>query len=171
MKKYFVISGLVFLPKVVSAHCPLCTVGAGALAVVAASIGVSTPVVGVLIGGFALAMALWVAKLVKRKYFQLQDFVVTLAVFLTTVIPIMPLIREYRPLYISLFGEYGTIFHNTYLINLYLAGALVGALLVYVAPFLSRAISQKRGKTLPYQGVSLTLLLLIIAGLIFQITI
>lgn len=168
-KKYILIPTLALVPKLASAHCPLCTAGAGALAILAASLGVSTPTVGVFIGAFALAMALWVAKLIKKKYFPHQDFVVAAVIFLSTIIPIMPLIQEYRPLYVSLFGEYGSIFHNTYTVNLYLLGAVVGAILLYVSPYVSKKITAKRGKTIAYQGLSITFALLIVVGVIFQL--
>jgi len=171
MKKYLLLITYFLLPTTTQAHCPLCTVGAGALAVAAASIGVSTPTVGVFIGAFALALALWFTKLIKKKYFPHQDFVVASVIFLSTIIPLMPLIKEYRPLYISLFGEYGTALHNTYTINLYLLGAVVGAILLFASPLISRKVTELRGKTLPYQGLAITFSLLIIAGIIFQIII
>jgi hypothetical protein len=163
------IAALLTIPTMARAHCPLCTVGAGALAVLAASLGVSTPTVGVFIGGFALAMALWFAKLIKKKYFSQQDLVVVIVIFLSTIIPLMPLIQEYRSLYVSIFGQYGTLFHNTYTINLYLVGALTGAVLLYLSPFISRKITAVRGRTIAYQGVSITLVLLVLIGVIFQI--
>ena len=171
MKKYLLLTIYLLLPTTTQAHCPLCTVGAGALAVAAASVGVSTPTVGVFIGGFALALSLWIAKLIKKKYCKYQDLIVIFAIFFSTIIPIIPFIKEYRSLYISFFGEYGSTFHNTYIINLYLLGAVVGAFLLFISPYISQKISQARGKTFPYQGLSLTFLLLVIAGVIFQITI
>ena len=177
MKKYlllpylFILSVVVGLPTTTQAHCPLCTVGAGALAVLAASVGVSTPTVGVFIGAFALALSLWIAKLIKKKYFANQDIVVVLIIFLSTIIPVMPFIREYRPLYISFFGKYGSVMHNTYTVNLFLVGSVVGAILLYVSPYISRKITEVRGKSLPYQGLGITFLLLIVAGIIFQILI
>ena len=153
------------------AHCPLCTVGAGALAIAAASLGVSTPTVGVFIGAFALAMSLWIAKLIKQKYFPHQDTVVTLLIFLSTIIPIMPLIREYREFYVSLAGEYGTVLHNTYLVNLYLLGVVAGAILLYISPTISRRVTETRGRAIAYQGLVITFSLLLVAGLIFQIVI
>lgn len=170
MKKIITTIALVALfPKLASAHCPLCTVGAGALAVAAASVGVSTATVGVFIGAFALALGLWLARIIKKKYFPHQDAVVAVAVFLSTIIPIMPLIREYRPLYVSLMGEYGSPLHNTYTINLYILGAAVGAVLLFLSPYISKVITEKReGKTLPYQGLSITFILLIVAGVILQ---
>lgn len=172
MKKIILLSLLILFPKFAWAHCPLCTVGAGALAVAAASLGVSTAVVGVFIGAFALALSIWLARMIKRKYFQGQDAVVVLAIFLSTIIPIMPFIREYRPLYLSLAGEYGTMLHNTYVINLYLLGAAVGALLLFAAPYVSQAVTRARGgQILPYQGLGITFVLIVLAAIIFQITI
>lgn len=170
MKKTTILALAALFPNLARAHCPLCTVGAGALAVFAASVGVSTAAVGVFIGAFALALSLWLAKVIKKKYFKSQDFVVATLVFLSTIVPIMPLIREYRPLYLSLFGEYGSVLHNTYAVNIYLLGAAVGAAVLYLSPYASRAISRARGnRTMPFQGVSLTLLLVAVAGVVMQL--
>jgi len=40
--------------------------------------------------------------------------------------------------------------------------------LVYIAPFISKFITQKRGKTILFQIIIVTLILLIIFGLILQ---
>lgn len=170
MKKLLLTALLIFLPKVASAHCPLCTVGAGALAVFAASIGISTMVVGVMIGGFALALSTWIAKLPKKEYIPLQYPILALTVFWGTIIPIMPLIIEYRPLYVRLMGDYGSMLHNTYAINLFIAGSILGALLMWVGPHASKRLTKLRdGKTIPYQGITISLLLLVIASVIIEI--
>ena len=105
MKKYFSPFALfALIPNVTYAHCPLCTVGAGALAVLAASIGVSSVVVGVLIGAFSLALGFWLSGMVKREYIAFQKHILTTLIFLGTVVPIAPFIREYGPLYISFIG-------------------------------------------------------------------
>jgi hypothetical protein len=169
-KTLLIVAGAIgaLLPKVSLAHCPLCTAGAGALAIFAASIGVSSAVIGVLIGAFALALSLWIAeKWPKKIYFPYQKTAIGAVIFLGTIIPIMPLIREYTPLYVPFIGEYGT----TYALNLYLFGAFFGALAVLAAPYLSRIISRLCGKTMPYQGVVLTLLLLVLVSLIIQFSI
>ncbi len=150
------------------AHCPLCTAGAGALAILAASLGVSSVIVGILIGAFALALALWLPQLVKKQYVRYQNQILALLIFIGTIVPIMPLVQDYGPLYISLGGEYGTPWHNTYTINLFLFGSLLGALIVFVSPYLSRLLTKRRSKQLPYQGVTITLGLLVIASLIAQ---
>lgn len=170
MKKNLLLFLLAFLPKIASAHCPLCTVGAGALAVFAASVGISTIVVGVMIGGFALALSTWIAKLPKKEYMPFQYPILALAIFWGTIIPIMPFIIEYRPLYIRLMGDYGNMLHNTYAINLFVAGAILGALLMLVGPHASKWLTKLRdGKIIPYQGITISLLLLIIASIIIEL--
>ena len=160
---------LTLVPRVALAHCPLCTVGAGALAVFAAYLGVSSIIVGVLIGAFALALGAWLAPLLKREYIPYQKEALTLLIYLSTVVPVMPLVRDYGPFYISLGGEYGTLFNNTYVVDLFLFGAVVGGLLVAIAPWLSRLLTRVRGEQLPYQGMGLTLGLLIITSVVIQV--
>ncbi|KKT87065.1 MAG: hypothetical protein A2119_02980 [Candidatus Colwellbacteria bacterium GWA2_46_10] len=172
MKKilfYFVAILVLVVPKTASAHCPLCVAGAGALAVLATSLGVSSVVVGILIGAFALALGLWLAPLVKKRYIPYQKQILTLLIAVTTIIPVMPFIKDYGPLYISLGGKYGTPWHNTYTIDLFLFGSVVGALLMLMAPSVSKLVTKVRKHQMPYQGVAITLLLLVIASGIAQI--
>lgn len=159
---------LVAFPAIASAHCPLCTAGAGVLAIVAARVGVATSVVGILIGAFAVALALWIAPMLKRRFISYQREVLALIIYLGTIIPIAPLIREYAPLYISIGGEYGTLLHNTYTINLFLAGVLVGTFIMIISPKLSRALTRWRGAGIAYQGLGITFGLLIGTSLIAQ---
>lgn len=169
MKKYFLtIPILAFVPKLASAHCPLCTAGAGALAVLAASLGISSVVVGVFIGAFSLALSLWLAPLVKRKFIPYQKQILVVVIYLGTVLPISPLIRHYGPLYISWFGDYGTLFHNTYTINLFYLGVIIGTIIMFGSPYISKLITKTRGKQIPYQGISITAFLLIIVSIIIQ---
>lgn len=160
---------LLLVPKLASAHCPLCVAGAGALAILAEYFGVSTVIVGVLIGAFALALGLWLAQLVKNEYVPFQWHLLVALIFLTTVIPIMPLVQKYGALYIALWGSYGSLLNNTYVVNLFLVGVTLGAAIVAIAPYLSRALTRLRGVQLPYQGTGLTLGLLIVTSLIIQI--
>src|SRR3990172_1231972 len=51
-----------------SAHCPLCVLGAGAVATTATFLGVDDIVIGVSIGAFALALGLWISNVVKKKF-------------------------------------------------------------------------------------------------------
>ena len=165
----FVLGLALVFSKTASAHCPLCVAGAGALAVLATSLGVSSVVVGILIGAFALALGLWLAPLVKKQYIRYQRQILTLVIFLGTIIPIMPFIKDYGPLYISLGGEYGTPWHNTYTIDLFLFGVAVGTILMLVAPSISNLLTKLFKRRIPYQGIAVTFSLLIIASVIAQI--
>ena len=165
----FVVALALVIPKTASAHCPLCVAGAGALAVLATSLGVSSVVVGILIGAFALALGLWLAPFVKKQYIPHQKQILTLVIFLGTIIPIMPFIKDYGPLYISLGGEYGTPWHNTYPVDLFLVGTAVGAVLMLVAPSVSNLLTRWLKRRMPYQGIVITLFLLMGASVIAQI--
>ncbi|MEK6840652.1 MAG: hypothetical protein AABX79_01735 [Nanoarchaeota archaeon] len=158
----------IFLAKNVLAHCPLCTVGAGAAAAGAVWLGVSKVVVALFIGGFAMSMGMWFSKIVKKKYIPFQKTLIILAVFLTTVFPLMPIFKAIGPLYLSFIGEYG----STYAINYSLVSSFFGGLLVLCSPALSKKLSNLRnGKMIPFQGTILTLSLLIIIGGLIQVLI
>lgn len=166
MKKYiFFLSLFTFLPKISFAHCPLCTIGAGALAVLAASLGVSSVVVGVFIGAFSFALGLWISRLVKKEYIPFQKPILTILIFLSTVIPIMPLVKEYGPFYVPFIGEYGT----TYTVNLYILGVIIGAIIMYAASPLSKLITKIRKKQIPFQGITVTFVLVILVSIIIQL--
>jgi hypothetical protein len=171
MKKLLFLAIPVFglVPKLASAHCPLCTAGAGALAVLAASLGVSSVIVGILIGAFALALSIWLSSKVKKEYVPFQKQLLTLIIFLSTVVPIMPLVRDYGPLYVALGGEYGTLTHNTYTINLYVLGVIIGGIIMLIAPSLSNLVTRARGTQLPYQGMTITFSLLLIISAVVQL--
>ena len=170
MKKLYTIIGLLaFIPATAKAHCPLCTAGAGALAIGAAYIGVSTYVVGIFIGAFALALGIWVSRMIKKEYIPYQKHIVTILVFLTTVIPLMPLLQHYVSFNVYWFGEYGSMFNKTYMISRFLIGTLIGAVIMYVSPIVSHHVSRVKKKRLfPYQGIVITFAMLIIASLFMQ---
>lgn len=170
MKNKFIIVGLLTLiPTTVKAHCPLCTAGAGALAIGAAYLGVSSYIVGLMIGAFALALGLWIPRTIKKKYIPYQNQLLTLIIFVSTVLPIMPLVQHYTSFNIYWFGEYGGVFNKTYMVSRFLIGSLVGALIMFVSPNVSRTLSKLReNKTLPYQGIIITFVMLLIVSLLFQ---
>ncbi len=159
---------MIFSVPSVMAHCPLCTMGVGVAAVGAGWLGVSKVVIGFLVGAFAMSMGMWFAKLVKKKYIPLQKTLIILAVFFTTVLPLLPIFSTVGPLYIPFIGKYGL----TYALNYSLAASFLGGLMVFISPTLSKKITiQRSGKTIPFQGVMLTLLLLILTSLIIQFTV
>ncbi len=168
MKKLLSLLPIVFSLNLVSAHCPLCTIGAGAAAGAAVWLGVSKVVVAMFIGAFAMSMGMWFSKIIKKQYIPFQKTIIILAVFLTTVFPIMPLFKAIGPLYLSFIGEYGI----TYAVNYSIASSFLGALVVFISPLTSKGLSKLRnGKIIPFQGVIITLLSLILIGAIIQLLI
>ena len=165
----------IFLAETVKAHCPLCTMGAAAAAGGALWLGVNEIIVALFLGGFAMSMGIWSSKIIKKKYFSYQNILIITIVFASTFLPILPLITSEHnvyPIYISIFGNYGSLFNRTYMIYKTLFSGLFGAFLILSSPPLSRQITKlRKGKIIPFQGVALTLLLLIITGGIIQILI
>lgn len=154
----------------VSAHCPLCTIGAAAVAGGAAWMGVNHVVIGLFIGAFALSLGLWIARLIKKQYIPFQKSIIVLFSYVGTIVPLIPLLKSDYPLFISWFGEYGSMFNKTYLFNLFLAGSLLGGLIVAATPWLSKKITAiRQGKMIPYQGILLTFALLLLLGAGIQI--
>src|SRR3990167_6403145 len=154
----FAIPLIIFLSKNVMAHCPLCVVGAGAAGAAAMWLGVNKVVVALFLGAFAMSMGMWFARIIKKKYIPLQNFIIVALIFFTTVLPLMPLFKALGPLYFSFIGDYGT----TYVFNYSLAGSFFGGLIVLSTPSISKAITKKRNyKTFPFQGTLLTLALLL----------
>ena len=163
----FAIPLIIFLSKSVMAHCPLCVVGAGAAGAAAIWLGVNKVVVTLFLGAFAMSMGMWFARIIKKKYIPLQNFLIVAIIFFTTVLPLMPLFKALGPLYLSFIGDYGT----TYVFNYSLASSFLGVIIVLSTPSISKAITKKRNyKTFPFQGTLLTLILLIIVGILIQIS-
>lgn len=170
MKRLFtlIVAG-VLIPSVAKAHCPLCTVGAGALAMGAAYLGVSSYVVGIFLGAFALALGIWMSRKIKKEYIRYQTPLVTTIIFVMTILPIMPLIAHYTSINIYWFGPYGSLFNRTYMISRFLVGTLIGAGIMLISPRVSLYMSSiKKKRLFPYQGIVITFLLLGIASLIMQ---
>jgi len=173
MKKTY-ISGLVIaltilIPGKVSAHCPLCTGGAGAAAVVAAYFGVKYGALGVLLGGFSVALGLWIAHKPKQR-FKYQSLILFWAIYLSTIIPFYYMFRgDYVSKYISMNDDYGSLLNRTYLIDLFIIGAVLGSIALFVAPKLSLVLSEKRGgKSIRFQGLLISFALLILSSVILQ---
>lgn len=164
---------ILLLANTVHAHCPLCTLGAAAVAGGALWLGVKIVVIGIFIGAFASSMGYWISRLIKRKFIPLQSMLIIAFSFITTVWPLKAVISNEHavyPIYVSLIGEYGSLLNRTYLLDHFVAGSAIGGLVVILAPWISKKISHLRGgKIIPYQGVAITLSLLIITGIIVQV--
>ncbi len=175
MRKYLLLFVSAFginflLPVTVFAHCPLCTIGAGAVALGATWLGISTFTVGIFLGVFAVALGLWVGRLIKKKFIPYQTFVISLISFLTTILPLKPLFYDNTAVYITLYGEYGSLLNRTYVIDKYLIGSVIGAIILLVSPKISRSISRARNnKLFPFQGIILTFVLLLIISIVYEL--
>ncbi|NIO42896.1 MAG: hypothetical protein GTO41_23715 [Burkholderiales bacterium] len=145
------------VPTPAVAHCPLCTVAAGAAAFGAAKLGMGPISIGIFLGAFAVALGLWFARFLKKRYLPKQRALLAILSFATTILPLRVALAEYTYVYLPFWGEYG----RTVLINLFLVGATIGGVLMLLSPELSRRLSRARGgKMYPFQGMAITLLLL-----------
>lgn len=160
-------------PSTKKGHCPLCTVGAAVAVGGATWLGVDHLVIGLFLGAFAASMGFWIDRVIKQRYhksFLGQTTILVASSYFLTVLPLLPLLKGMTPWYVSWFGAYGSLLNRTYLLNLPLLGSIAGALLVAVAPPFSKMITRMRkGKQFPFQGIVLTLSLLIITGTIVQL--
>ncbi|PJB49710.1 MAG: hypothetical protein CO102_03200 [Candidatus Brennerbacteria bacterium CG_4_9_14_3_um_filter_43_9] len=67
------------------------------------------------------------------------------------------------------FGPYGNIFNRTYLIHNFLMGSIIGAVIMLVSSYISSWIKKRQnGKIIPYQGIVITLTLLVLVSLVIQ---
>ncbi len=156
----------IFLATRVMAHCPLCTIGAGAAAGAAVWLGVSKIVVALFIGAFSMSMGMWFAGVVKKKYIPFQNFVIVSLVFFTTLLPILPLFSAIGPLYFSFIGDYGT----TFAVNYSLYTGLLGGLIILVSPSVSKEITKlRKGKHISFQTMILNFVILLAIGVAIQI--
>lgn len=154
----------------VHAHCPLCTAGAGAAAGAAALLGVKYGAIGVFLGAFAMALALWMARLVTKRYLPYQKLLIIGAVYLSTLLPLIPFTRDYSSVFVSWGGDYGSLLNRTYLVNWFIVGAIIGSVIVYATPAISAGLTKLRqGKAVKFQGLMLTFSLLLIPAVLIQV--
>ncbi|MAF35111.1 hypothetical protein CMO91_04670 [Candidatus Woesearchaeota archaeon] len=150
----------------IKAHCPLCTAGAAVAAGGAAYLGVKPIVIGVFIGAFAVSVGMWFGRWLNKG--KLLTLLITLFSYVTTVLPLRPLLKDNGPFTVALAGGYGSLLNTTYVMDYFVFGSVVGGLITWCAPWVSARITQFRGRNIPYQGMVLTFVLLILAGLIVQ---
>ena len=152
--------------EVVRAHCPLCTIGAAAAAGGAAILGVNNVAIGLFVGAFSVSIGWWIANLIKKQYVRYQNYAIVGFSFVTTVLPMMSFLSDIHPLYISWLGSYGT----TFVVDLFMITSVIGGTVVSLTPWLSKTITTwRKGKKIPYQGILLTLSLLVAIATVLQI--
>lgn len=159
-----------FFSKAVFAHCPLCTIGAGAVALGATWLGVSAFSIGIFLGVFGIAVGLWIGRLIRKKYFPHQTLLIGVISFLTTIIPLKPLFYDNSPVLIALYGDYGTWLNTTYLIDKFIVGSIIGAVIILISPRVSKSLSKARNnKLIPFQGIIITFALLLFISLLYEL--
>jgi len=158
----------IVLLKYADAHCPLCTITAGAAAAGGVWLGVSKSVIGLLIGAFAMSMGMWFSRIPKKRYIPFQKTLIITIIFLITVLPLLPIFSSVTGIGVDLFGDYGTLLNRTYVVDKSLLSSFLGGLIVFISPILNRKIKEKTSKSIPFQGIILTFLILIIASLTIQ---
>lgn len=186
IKRVFFFFSLIFsfplASSITYAHCPLCTIGAGAAAAGAVWLGVSKLVVALFIGAFGVSMGWWFGRVINNKLnikygkrlskrINTTVFIlVVIASFLLTVIPLLPIFSQDYPLYVYIFGDYGTLLHNLYMIDLAIITSILGGIIVMISPYISKKIIELRhGQIVSFQGTIITLILLLIAGGVIQL--
>jgi len=147
----------------VFAYCPLCVGSVLILTFLGYELGVKKIVLGFLAGALTVAFAEWMNKIIKRKLFKGQDFLIITLTFVLAYLSVKSYIFNYYSLYFPNLGM-----SKPFLIDKSLLSGIFGGFLVYIAPFISKFITQKRGKTILFQRIIITLILLIIFGLILQ---
>ncbi len=166
----FLLASLIFGVQSVEAHCPLCTAGAAALGGGAMWLGISPIVIGLFIGGFAAALGLWVNRIIKTKKIRYQEQLVILAMFLLTVIPLLPIMGSLIGIPVSIAGGYGSLLNTVYMVDVFLVGSIIGGVIVLASPWLSRKITEiRKGQKIPYQGMAVTLATMLVLGVALQL--
>ncbi len=171
MKHFFLlmllllIGGIALLPAV-HAHCPLCSAAVGAGAVTASYYGFDMSISGLFVGAFAISTGIWVARKIKKSYIPFQSWLIVSGSFLLTVVPLRSLSAESVYLPILLFGDAGTMLNRVYWLDKILFGASIGAVITIIGVKIHESIKASRGRVFfPFQGIAITLGLLLICGL------
>lgn len=152
------------------AHCPLCTLGAGAAAITAKFFGAGTATVGVFIGAFAIALGSWTNMLIRKRFIHYQREALEVLSFLTTVIPLKALLHQDIPIPVFIWGNYGSLFNSTYTLDVFIVSAVVGGLIMLFSRKLSiMASNVLNGNKIPYQGMILTFIGTALAAVILEV--
>jgi hypothetical protein len=123
-------------------------------------VGVKTEVVGVFTGAFSVALGFWISRIMKRN-FPLKTLILIFFSFSLTIFPLKPLFNELGLLKIP-------FFNLDYFYDKFILGSVIGGVLMVISPPLSRNITQRRGKSFPFQTLLITFALLILTSLLFQ---
>ena len=115
-----------------------------------------------------MSMGMWFSRIPKKKYIPFQKTLIITIIFLIAVLPLLPIFSSVTGIGVDLFGDYGTLLNRTYVVDKSLLSSFLGGLIVFISPILNRKIKEKTNKSIPFQGIILTFLILIIASLTIQ---
>jgi hypothetical protein len=171
---HVIVATLLLAPGIVSlvsAHCPLCTAGAVLGVGIARAYGVDDSIVGLFLGAFVSASALWVDNLLKKRdiRYPFQTVLLVIGSLLLVAVPLyaagiithVEVVRAI-PAYPSIFGA------GTLGIDRLFFGLLFGTIVVAGVFTLNDYLNRKRGRRLfAYQGLVFMAITLIVFSLIF----
>ena len=157
------------MAAVARAHCALCTAAVGATAITMKYFGLDASVIGLFVGAFGVSTGMWFGKKIKE-YVPYQLHLLILASFVLTTVPLSGTVSEPIYLPVLLFGAPGSVFNKVYWPDKFLIGSVLGGILALVAYYAHITIKRHRGGVLfPYQGIALTIGILVIAGACLQL--
>ena len=164
-------TGILSLPQIVHAHCPLCALAVGAGAMTASYYGMGLSAVGAFVGGLGIVLGMWTNNFVKQKHIPFQG---TLIVGVTLGLTVMglnsiPSQTLYLPFFVA--GAPGTLLNKVYWVDKALIGAGLGAIAALAAHALHARIKKAMGKTFfPFQSIVLTLAFITLTAIALQFT-
>jgi hypothetical protein len=164
-----------FIPPV-SAHCPLCTAGAAAGVGIARALGVDDGIVGLWLGAFVAASALWIDRLLIKRgiRYPFQGLILVAISLLSLAIPLYYAGTITNTAVVKAMpGDYHSVLGLESLgLDKLFSGMVVGTVLITGVFTLSDYITAQRGKRLfAYQGFILMAGTLTVATLLLWITV
>jgi hypothetical protein len=157
----------------VSAHCPLCTAGAAAGVGIARAYGVDDSIVGLFLGAFVAASALWLDRILKKRNidYPFQGVILVAISLLALAIPLyyagiitnIEVVKS-MPDYHAVFGM------ETFGLDKLFSGLILGTGLITCVFTVSDYITAKRGRMFRYQGMILMAITLIIVTALLWVT-
>lgn len=134
------------LAGAVSAHCPLCVVGASAGLSLSRILGIDDSITGVWIAAFLGALSLWMGNSLKKKYLPKQTELIYIGVFGLSLWSFYAF---------NLIDEHAGLIMGIPKLTF---GILLGGIVFYLVDVANAFIKQKRGKVLfPYQPIAFSL--------------
>ncbi len=153
---------LLFLSSIKTSYgmCPLCTAGAAIGLSLARYYGLSDLIVGLWLGALAVSTGLWIAKITKKRLgrkMPLQTPIIFSLAVAATVIPFY-----YAGFFNGMPGMSDTLFG----INKLFLGIIVGGIITYAGAPMSNLVKKIRGAAFPFQGIFITLGLMMLASIL-----